>query len=298
MTTIDPSRRPLRRGIGANYARTAILLGALTAIVVLAAGALGGTTWAAGALLFMAALNLASWYFSDRIVIAMHRAAPLAREEAPALHAMVERLAARAGVPAPRLYYVPDPAPNAFATGRNPEHAAVAVTQGLLEILDEREIAAVLGHELSHVVNRDILVASVAATLAGAISLLARAAGWALFLGRGGGGRGRPNPIVSLLLVLVAPVIALLLQLAVTRSREYGADTTGARLSGDPEALASALEKLDAVAKQVPMRSADPATSHLYIVEPRSGMAATIVQLLSTHPPIAERARRLRAMRA
>ncbi len=293
-----PLPAPFRRGIGANYARTALLLGVLTAIVVLVADWLGGTGWAVGALVFMAALNLASWYFSDALVIAMHHAAPLTPADAPAVHAAVERLARRAGIPKPRVCYVPDPAPNAFATGRNPEHAVVAVTHGLLEILDEREIAGVIGHELSHVLNRDILVASIAATMAGVISLLARTAGWMLFLGRGSG-NDRRNPIASLLLVIVAPVIALLLQLAVSRSREYGADATGARLSGDPEALARALEKLDSVARRVPMRSADPATSHLYIVAPlSSGAAGAIVQLLSTHPPIAERVRRLRAMRA
>lgn len=289
-------RRPR---LGANYVRTALLLGLLTALVVGVAGWLGGTGWAVGALLFMAVTNLASWYFSDRIVLAMHKARPLAPGEAPAVHAAVAELARRAGIPAPRVYYVADPAPNAFATGRNPEHAAVAVTDGLLRILDDREIAAVIGHELSHVLNRDILIASVAATMAGAISLLARLAGWTLMLGRGGGGgRGdRRNPLGALFLILVAPVIALLLQLAVSRSREYGADATGARLSGDPDALASALEKLDAVARQVPMRTADPATAHMYIVAPLQGMAGSLVELFSTHPRMEERVRRLRALR-
>jgi heat shock protein HtpX len=284
-------------GLGANYARTALLLGLLTALVVALADVLGGTGWAVGALLFMAVTNLASWYFSDRIVLALHRATPLGREEAPRIHAAVARLARRAGIPEPRIYYVPDPAPNAFATGRNPEHAAVAVTGGLLRILDDREIAAVLGHELSHVLNRDILISSVAATMAGAISLLARLAGWTLMLGRGGSAEdGRRNPLSALFMIIVAPIVALLLQLAVSRSREYGADAAGARLSGDPEALASALAKLDAVARQVPMRTADPATAHMYIVAPLTGVAGSIVELFSTHPRVEERIRRLRAI--
>ena len=287
---------PPRARLGGNYVRTALLLAVLTTLVVVLADALGGPSWAAGALLFMAVTNLASWYFSDRIVLAMHRAVPLGPAEAPEVHAAVAQLARRAGIPAPRVYYVPDPAPNAFATGRNPEHAAVAVTDGLLRILDGREIAAVLGHELSHVRNRDILIASVAATMAGAISLLARFAGWTLMLGRGGGS-DRRNPLGALFVIIVAPLIALLLQLAVSRSREYGADATGARLSGDPEALASALAKLDAVAREVPMRTADPATAHMYIVSPRAGMAEAIVGLFSTHPRVEERIRRLRAMR-
>lgn len=286
--------RPSR--IGANYARTALLLGLLTALVVALAGALGGQVWAVGALVFMAGTNLASWYFSDRIVLAMHRAAPLGPDQAPEIHMAIASLARRAGIPEPRVYYVPDPAPNAFATGRNPEHAAVAVTDGLLRILDDREVTAVLGHELSHVLNRDILIASVAATMAGVISLLARLAGWTLMLGRGGGS-DRRNPLSALFMIIVAPLIALLLQLAISRSREYGADATGARLSSDPEALASALAKLDAVAREVPMRTADPATAHMYIVAPRQGMAGRIVELFSTHPPLEERIRRLRAMR-
>jgi heat shock protein HtpX len=290
-------RAPRRPRLGANYARTALLMGLLTALVVALADVLGGAGWAAAALVFMAVTNLASWYFSDRIVLAMHRATPLAPSEAPQVHAAVAELARRAGIPEPRVYYVPDPAPNAFATGRNPEHAAVAVTDGLLRILDGREIAAVIGHELSHVLNRDILIASVAATMAGAISLLARAAGWTLMLGRGSDAESRRNPLGALFLIIVAPLIALLLQLAVSRSREYGADATGARLSGDPEALASALAKLDAVAHEVPMRTADPATAHLYIVAPLQGAAGAIVELFSTHPRVEERIRRLREMR-
>jgi heat shock protein HtpX len=289
---------PRRPRLGANYARTALLLALLTALVVGLADVLGGTTWALGALLFMAVVNLGSWYFSDKIVLAMHRARPLDPREAPEVHEAVARLARRAGIPEPGIYYVPDPAPNAFATGRNPKHAAIAVTDGLLRILDAREIEAVIGHELSHVLNRDILISSIAATMAGAISLLARLAGWTLMLGRGGSDEdGRRNPLGALFMIIVAPIIALLVQLAVSRSREYGADATGARLSGDPEALASALEKLHRVAREVPMRTADPATAHMYIVAPLSGMAASFVELFSTHPRVEERIRRLRALR-
>jgi heat shock protein HtpX len=291
-------RRPDRPRLGANYARTALLLGLLTALVVGIADFFGGARWAVGALFFMAAANLGSWWFSDRIVLAMHRARELDPRSAPQVFEAVARLSRRAGIPEPRVYYVPDPAPNAFATGRDPEHAVVAVTHGLLQILDAREIEGVVGHELSHVLNRDILVSSIAATMAGAISLLARFAGYALMLGRGRGGDGdRRNPLGALFMIVVAPVVALLLQLAVSRSREYGADATGARLAGDPQALASALSKLDAAARQVPMRTADPATTHLYIVAPRAGWAGKIVELLSTHPPIEERIRRLLTMR-
>jgi heat shock protein HtpX len=290
--------RPFRRGIGSNYARTGLLLAALTTLVVLVANWFGGTTWAIGALVFMGVMNFASWYWSDRIVLAMHRARPLEASEAPAIHRAVQRLASRAGIPAPRIYYVPDRAPNAFATGRNPEHAVVAVTHGLLELLDEEEAEGVIAHELSHVLNRDILISTIAATLAGAISLVARIAGFGLMFG--GGGRSdddhRGNPLAALLLIIVSPLIALIIQMAVSRSREYGADATGARLAGSSRGLARALGKLHLVSQRVPMATADPATSHLYIMAPLAGRATSIVNLLSTHPPVEERIRRLQAM--
>jgi heat shock protein HtpX len=270
-------------------------------LVAFVALELGGTQWAIGALVVMALVNLGSWYFSDTIVVAMHRARPLEVAEAPLVHAAVERLAARAGIPKPRIVYVPDAAPNAFATGRGPGHAVVAVTDGLLQVLDPDEIEGVIAHELSHVLNRDVLISTIAATMAGAISLLARIAGWAFMFGGGGKSseeRGG-NPLASLLLLLVAPIIALIVQLAVSRSREYGADTTGAQLAGNPNGLAAALAKLQAYNKEVPMRTADPATSHLYIVAPLAmtgRSASALVHLFSTHPPIEERIRRLRAM--
>jgi heat shock protein HtpX len=240
----------------------------------------------------MGFLNLSSWYWSDKIVIRAHRARPLEYAEAPEVHDAVQRLARRAGIPTPPIYLVPSGAPNAFATGRNPQHAAVAVTAGLLRILDAREIEGVLAHELSHVLNRDVLISTIAATMAGAISLVARFAGFSFMFGGGRGERDRRggNPLASLLLVIVAPIIALLVQMAVSRSRELGADATGARLAGDTRGLANALRKLEAVNERV-QAEANPAFAHLYIVEPRS-----LMRLFSTHPPTEERIQRLEEM--
>jgi heat shock protein HtpX len=294
-----PDRPLLRRGIGANYIRTTLLLGALTTLVVLVADWLGGTAWAIGALVFMGAMNFASWYWSHKIVIAMHRARPLTYREAPHVHEAIDRLSRRAGIPRPAIYYVPDRAPNAFATGRNPEHAVVAVTHGLVELLDDEELEGVLAHELAHVSNRDVLISTVAATLAGAISLVARIAGFGMMFGMGRSSdddEGGTNPLAALLLIIVAPIIAVIIQLAVSRSREYGADSTGARLAGSSRGLARALEKLHLVNQRVPMRTADPATAHLYIVAPLAGVGTSLVNLLSTHPPVGERIARLREM--
>jgi heat shock protein HtpX len=291
------SRGPFGAAGLRNAARTTLLLGALTALVVVIADALGGTSWAIGGLVFMGGLNFASWWFSDKIVAAMHHARPLTRAEAPVVHDALARLAARAGVPMPRLMLVPDAAPNAFATGRNPEHAVVAVTAGLTQVLDPAEIEGVLAHELAHVLHRDTLVSTIAATLAGAISLVARMAGWAFMFG---GGRSDDdegtNPAAALILILVAPVMALLLQLAVSRSREFGADAAGARLAGSAGGLARALRKLEAYSQRIPMRTADPATSHLYIVAPLTGVGATLASLFRTHPSTDERVRRLQAL--
>jgi heat shock protein HtpX len=289
----------MSRVIAGNYARTALLLGGLTALVVLVAQYFGGTGAAIAALVIMGAINLGSWWFSDRIVVAMHRAKPLSPGEAPQVFRAVQRLSQRANIPMPRIVWVPDRAPNAFATGRSPQHAVVAVTAGLLELLDDEEIEGVIAHELSHVLNRDVLISTIAATMAGAISLVARMAGWALMFGGMGGRRDereRGNPLASLLLIIVAPIIALLIQMAVSRSREYGADATGARLAGSSRGLASALKKLEVMSQRVPMRTADPATSHLYIVAPLAGRGVSLVNLLSTHPPVEERIRRLQEM--
>jgi heat shock protein HtpX len=288
-----PSGRAVFHGGG--LLRTTLLLGTLTALVVVAAQLLGGTGLALGALVVMAAINLATWYYSDRLVIAMHRARPLRFEEAPHVHESMGRLARRAGVPRPALYLVDDAAPNAFATGRSPQHAVVAVTSGLLRTLTPGEVEGVLAHELAHVLNRDVLIGTIAATMAGVISLLARFAGFALMFGGRRGDDEQGNPLGALLLMLFAPIIALLLQLAVSRNREYAADATGARLAGTGRGLASALGKLATASRRIPMHTADPATSHLYIVAPLGGRALKALSWFQTHPPVEERIRRLAA---
>jgi heat shock protein HtpX len=226
----------------------------------------------------------------------MYRAEPITEAQAPGLYGIVRRLASKAGVPMPRVYMIPTDQPNAFATGRNPEHAAVAVTEGIMRILDDEELEGVLAHELAHVTNRDVLISTIAATLAGAITYLAHMAQWAAFFG---GGRHSddedgPSPIAMMLMAMVAPIAAMLVQLAVSRAREFQADATGARLAGRTWGLAKALEKLEMAKHAVPME-ANPATAHLFIVNPLSGQA--LMRLFSTHPPIEERIARLRAMR-
>jgi heat shock protein HtpX len=241
-------------------------------------------------------MNFFSYWFSDRIVLAMYRAQPIDEAQAPRLYAMVRRLTTRAGIPLPRVYLIRTDTPNAFATGRNPDHAAVAVTEGIMRLLDDEELEGVLAHELAHVTNRDVLISTVAATLAGAITYLAHMAQWAAFFG---GGRQDDderggNPIALLLMAVLAPLAAMLVQFAVSRSREFHADATGARLAGRPWGLAKALEKLH-MAQQVTPMDANPATAHLFIVNPLSGR--TMMTLFSTHPPLEERIARLRAMR-
>jgi heat shock protein HtpX len=279
-----------------NALKTTVLLAGLTALLLLVGERLGGPQGLVIAGFFVVVMNFVSYWFSDRIALAMHGAQPLEYAEAPGLHQMVERLAARAGMPKPKLYLLPTRTPNAFATGRNPEHAAVAVTSGIVDILDQRELEGVLAHELAHVKNRDTLIGTVAATLAGVISYAAQMLFWfgGSMLSRGDdeeGGLG--HALGNLGVLLVAPIAATLLQLAVSRSREYGADATGAELCGDPDALADALLKLERGAELMPYDRA-PATSHLFIVNPLSGGA--IMGLFSTHPPIPERVRRLREM--
>ena len=278
-----------------NALKTTVLLAGLTALLLLVGERLGGPRGLVVSGFFVVVMNFVSYWFSDRIALAMHGAQPLSRAEAPGLHDMVGRLAARAGMPMPRLYLLPTPAPNAFATGRNPEHAAVAVTAGILELLDPRELEGVLAHELAHVKNRDTLIGTVAATLAGVISYAAQMLFWfgGSLLSRDDEEEGLAHSLGNLGVLLVAPFAATLLQLAVSRSREYGADATGAELCGDPQALANALMKLERGAERMPYDQA-PATSHLFIVNPLSGGA--IMGLFSTHPPIAERVRRLRQM--
>jgi heat shock protein HtpX len=278
-----------------NIFKTALLLAVLTAMLVLLGGALGGQQGMVIAFVLALAMNFASYWWSHKIVLAMYRATPITEAQAPGLYNMVRRLATKAGVPMPRVYVIPSEQPNAFATGRNPEHAVVAVTEGIMRILDDDELEGVLAHELAHVTNRDVLISTIAATLAGAITYLAHMAQWAAFFG---GGRhddeDAPSPIAMMLMAMVAPIAAMLVQLAVSRSREFQADATGARLAGRTWGLSKALEKLEMSKHAVPM-DANPATAHLFIVNPLSGQA--LMKLFSTHPPIEERIARLRAMR-
>jgi len=279
-----------------NIFKTALLLGVLTAMLVLIGGAIGGQQGMVIAFFVALVMNLFSYWFSDKMVLAMYRAQPLDEASAPMVYRIVRGLATRAGMPLPRIYLIPTDTPNAFATGRNPEHAVVAVTEGILRILDEEELEGVLAHELSHVKNRDVLISTIAATLAGAITYLAHMAQWAaMFGGRSSSDdEGGVNPIAAILMAVLAPIAAMLVQMAVSRSREYQADATGARIAGKPWGLAKALEKLQ-MAQQVAPMEANPATAHLFIVNPLSGRS--LMNLFSTHPPLEDRIARLRAMR-
>jgi len=279
-----------------NTLKTVALLAALTALFLFVGRLIGGSGGMFFALILSLLMNMGAYWFSDKIALAMAGAKEVSYEEAPELHRLVEQLAAHARLPKPRIYVINNPSPNAFATGRDPKHAAVAVTTGILNILDRQELAGVLAHELAHIKNRDTLIATLVATMAGAITMLADMARWALIFGgmRGddeeGGGLG--EVAAGMLMIFLAPIAAVLIQLAISRAREYGADYTGARITGQPLALASALEKLAAVVQMRPM-DVNPATAHLYIVHPLSGGLAG---LFSTHPPIQERVARLRQM--
>ena len=280
-----------------NILKTGLLLAVLTVMLVLLGGALGGQQGMMIAFFLALAMNFVSYWFSDKIVLAAYGAKPIDEAAAPRLYAIVHRLATRAGIPMPRVYLIPSETPNAFATGRNPQHAVVAVTEGIMRILDEEELEGVLAHELSHVKNRDVLISTIAATLAGAITYLAHMAQWAAMFG----GRSRDdeeggsNPIAMILLAILAPIAALLVQMAVSRSREFQADATGAQVAGRSWGLAKALEKLQMANQAMPMADATPATAHLFIVNPLSG--ETLMRLFSAHPPLEERIARLRAMR-
>jgi heat shock protein HtpX len=274
-----------------NTIKTTLLLGALTGLLLFMGQVLGGRSGMTFALFMAAAMNFAAFFWSDKIVLRMYHAQPVGREQAPELYEIVERLAMKAGIPMPRLHVIPEPALNAFATGRSPRHAAVAVTEGMLKALNREELEGVLAHELSHVINRDTLISTVAATLAGAISWVAHP--FMLMSGRDDDEGG--NPIAALAAMILAPLAAMLIQMAVSRSREYQADATGARLVGYPQGLASALRKLAAAKDRLPMR-AEPATAHLFIVNPLSGRS--LANLFSTHPPLEERIARLMEPRA
>jgi heat shock protein HtpX len=279
----------------ANMMKTTLFLALLTGLFVAVGGLLGGQNGMVMAFGLALVMNFVSYWFSDKIVLKMYGAKPLAEGEAPAVHRIVRNLATKAGIPMPKLYLLPSAAPNAFATGRNPQHAAVAVTDGIMRIMDEKELEGVLAHELSHVLNRDVLISTVAATIAGAISMLANMAQWGLMFGGSRDEEGRStNPIALILTIILAPLAAMVIQMAVSRSREYQADASGARLTRNPEGLASALGKLDQASRVVHM-NANPATAHLFIVNPLTGRS--LMNLFMTHPPIQERIARLRSMR-
>jgi heat shock protein HtpX len=275
-----------------TFKSTLLLVGLM--LVLLAVGErFGGQNGLILAFVISVAMNFTAYFFSDKIALKMYRAQPVTRDQLPRAYEVVERLAAKDGIPVPKIYVIPTESPNAFATGRSPQHASVAVTHGILGLLDDEELEGVLAHELGHVKNRDILTSSIAATLAGAITLIARMGYWAsLFGGYGGrGGRGRNGGgLGALLMLIVAPIAAALIQLAISRSREYEADATGAHTTGNPYALARALQKLEDYSKRVPLQ-ATPSTAHLFIIAPLLGGA--FGSLFSTHPPTKERIRRL-----
>jgi heat shock protein HtpX len=275
-----------------NTFKTAFLLTLLTLFIIFIGRAFGGQQGMIFAFVIAAIMNFVSYFYSDKIALSMYRAQPVTREQLPRVYDVVERLSQRNGLPMPKIYVIPTESPNAFATGRNPSHASVAVTEGILNLLNDEELEGVLAHELSHVRNRDILISSIAATLAGAITILARMAGWGMMFGGYGGrdDRDRGGGFGALLMIILAPIAAMLIQLAVSRSREYQADASGAHMTGNPYGLASALRKLDTYSKRVPM-AATPSTAHLFIVQPLLGM--DFASLFSTHPPIAKRIERL-----
>jgi heat shock protein HtpX len=277
-----------------NAFKTTLLLTFMTLLLLFLGSHFGGRNGMILAFVFAGIMNFVSYFYSDRIALAMYKAQPVTREQLPRAYAVVERMTQKMGLPMPKIYVIPTDSPNAFATGRNPAHASVAVTQGILQLLDDEELEGVLAHELGHVKNRDILTSSIAATLAGAITLLARMGWWAsLFTGQGGGGRDRRGGggLTAVFMLILAPIAAMLIQLWVSRTREYEADATGAHITGNPYALARALQKLDATSKRVPLQ-ATSSTAHLFIVAPLLS-GSDFAGLFSTHPPIAKRIERL-----
>ena len=277
-----------------NIFKTTLLLTGMTLLLMLAGRAFGGQNGMLMALAFAAVLNFVSYFFSDKIALATYRAQPVGRDDLPRVYNIVERLAQKVSLPMPKVYLIPTDSPNAFATGRNPDHASVAVTQGILGLLNDEELEGVLAHELGHVRNRDILISSIAATLAGAITYLASIAKWGMIFGGMRGerdDRGGGSGIAAIAMIFLAPFAAMLIQLAVSRSREYGADDTGAHWTGNPYALASALAKIEAYSKRLPL-VASPSTAHLFIIAPFLG-GMSFGNLFSTHPPTAKRIERL-----
>ena len=274
-----------------NQIRTAFLLGIMTIFIIFVGQLLGGRQGMVFAFFLAAGMNFFSYWFSDKMVLKMYRAQEVSPQQAPDLYGIVKELAREANLPMPRVYIIPQDSPNAFATGRNPEHAVVAVTQGLLNIMNREELKGVLAHELAHVKNRDILIGSIAATMAGVVMILANMARWSAFFGGGDDEEGGLGIIGVLAMSILAPIAAMVIQMAVSRSREYLADSTGAKFAGHSEGLAGALEKLGAYSQRRPME-ANPQTAHMFIVNPLSGKS--LMQLFSTHPPLEERITRLR----
>lgn len=281
-----------------NTFKTTMLLSLLTILLVIMGGAVGGKGGMMFAFVMAVAMNFGSYWFSDKIVLRMYSAREVSEHEQPAFYGLVRRLAMQAGIPMPRVYIIPDDSPNAFATGRNPEHAAVAATEGILRILSSEELEGVMAHELAHVKNRDILISTVAATFAGAISMIGNMLQWGAMFGAGRGddeeGGGLGGLVGSLAMAILAPLAAMLIQMAISRSREYLADETGAGICGRPLALAGALRKLHNASQSIPLHDARPATAHMFIVNPLTG--GGMMALFSTHPPMEERIARLEAL--
>ncbi len=281
-----------------NQLKTFIFLAVLTVLFILIGDLIGGRSGMIIAFIFAVIMNFLAYWFSDKIVLAMYRARQVSEAEAPQLYRIVRTLCQRANLPMPRIYIIPSATPNAFATGRSPKHAAVAVTEGILKLLNEEELMGVLGHELAHVKHYDILIQTVAATIVGAITLLARWGQWALIFGGFGGDRDEDNNpigmIMAIIMLIIIPIAAVLIQLAISRAREYYADEEGARICGNPLYLANALRKLAYGVERIPMEDANPGTAHMFIVNPLKGSG--MLSLFSTHPPIEERIRRLEEM--
>ena len=276
-----------------NNIKTLFLLVTLTLILIWAGAALGGKQGITIALVFALMMNFFAYWFSDKIVLRMYRAKEVSESEAPELYSVVRGLVRKAGMQMPKVYIIDQEQPNAFATGRNPRHAAVAVTTGIMRMLSREELMGVIGHELAHINHRDILISTIAATIAGAISFLAQMAQWAMIFGHRGEDEEGGNPLAALVMMIIGPIAALIVQMAISRSREYAADACGARLAGNPRYLSGALKKLHSASQKIPMH-ANPATSHMFIVNPLSG--GVLLKLFSTHPPIEKRIEKLESM--